>query len=611
MPFTFLVLLCLACAARHSGLHGGQGLLPSHVPSVGASNLLSQLQQQYKHSKAWKRAYKQRPSAACSRNLFGDQSTAALCKGSCSSPSTYAGRGRFSSQMITSVWKAQQHIRQYGAIVSRFDVYSDFESFYADKRNAQAVYRPSASAYFQYYHAITLVGYDNEQQYWLAKNSYGSDWGDKGLFKVAYGVCAILAADKGEAYGVVWTPSSVPDARQLPVTAGPRKHCYWYQAQPGDYLSKVAWLAGIRIDKLMLDNTDVVKDLDASLQGMKLLLCNPTPGAVKMSGSPPGPGDAFKVQGTGSDPQLEALLKIKAAIDTTGKLEEWNMAAGTSGGYCKWRGVLCNDGTTRVYDLTLNPAGGTEGLKGTLPPVAAFKGLAGLTGLDISDQPGISGTVRADWSRLGQLQDMRLGNNSLFGSIPPAWGSLSKLRVLYLFDNKLSGSIPTSFKALTVLKDIAVYNNALSGTIPDLSGLTGLRRLYLYGNKLSGAIPASVRGLVGLQELILHTNELSGTIPDLSSLTKLRMMSLHQNKLSGSIPASVGALTALEYLAMHENNISGTVPSSLSSMRSLKGVSMSRNPQLGFCLPASWRQQLSGFDMKQWIYDKTRIKGFC
>uniref|UniRef100_A0A383W1G6 Peptidase C1A papain C-terminal domain-containing protein n=1 Tax=Tetradesmus obliquus TaxID=3088 RepID=A0A383W1G6_TETOB len=115
--------------------------------------------------------------------------------------------------MITSVWKAQQHIRQYGAVVSRFDVHSDFESFFADRRNAQAVYRPGASAYFQYYHAITLVGYDSEQQYWLAKNSYGSTWGDTGLFKVAYGVCAILAADKGEAYGIVWTPSSVPDAR--------------------------------------------------------------------------------------------------------------------------------------------------------------------------------------------------------------------------------------------------------------------------------------------------------------------------------------------------------------------------------------------------------------
>jgi hypothetical protein len=52
----------------------GQGLLPSHTPLVGASNTLSQLQQQYKNSKAWKRAYKQRPSSACAKS-----GSASLC----------------------------------------------------------------------------------------------------------------------------------------------------------------------------------------------------------------------------------------------------------------------------------------------------------------------------------------------------------------------------------------------------------------------------------------------------------------------------------------------------------------------------------------------------
>ncbi|KAF6245552.1 hypothetical protein COO60DRAFT_36762 [Scenedesmus sp. NREL 46B-D3] len=124
-----------------------------------------------------------------------------------------------------------RHIRQHGAVVARFDVYSDFDSFFADKRNAQAVYRPSASAYFQFYHAITLVGYNNERQYWLVKNSCGSSWADNGLFKVAYGVCAIMAADKGEAFGIVWTPSSTPAAQQLPVTPGPRPGCHWYKVR--------------------------------------------------------------------------------------------------------------------------------------------------------------------------------------------------------------------------------------------------------------------------------------------------------------------------------------------------------------------------------------------
>ncbi|WIA42784.1 hypothetical protein OEZ86_008723 [Tetradesmus obliquus] len=490
MPYVLLVLLSLACAAQHVA---GQGLLPSHVPPVGASSTLSQLRQQFQNSKAWKDAYKQRPSSACSAKGSGSLN-----------PNMHAGRGKFSSQMITSVWKAQQHIRQHGAVVSRFDVYSDFNSFFNDKRYAQAVYRPSANATFREYHAITLVGYDNEKQCWLAKNSHGSRGGNKGLFKVAFGVCAILAADKGEAYGIVWTTNSVPGALQLAVTTGPRKGCYWYQAQPGDYLSRVAWLAGIRLDNFMLDNTGVVKDLDARLQGSRLLLCNPAL-------------DNIKGQIAGSDPQLEALLRVKAATDTTGKREEWRRTAGVAGAYCKWRGVACIDGTHTVYKIHIH-----DGLTGTLPHAAAFDGLAGLTEIDISHQPGISGTVPADWSRLSQLQDIRVANNSLTGSIPPSWGSMAKLRVLYLFRNKLSGPIPASFRGLTALEDIAVYVNELSGTIPDLSNLTGLRVLQLSTNKLSGSIPASVRGMVGLQELILHTNELSGTIPDLSSLTRLQ-----------------------------------------------------------------------------------------
>jgi hypothetical protein len=50
------------------------------------------------------------------------------------------------------------------------------------------------------------------------------------------------------------------------------------QAKDTDYLSRVAWLAGIPLDKFMLDNTATIKDLDAPLAGVNLLLCGPAPG---------------------------------------------------------------------------------------------------------------------------------------------------------------------------------------------------------------------------------------------------------------------------------------------------------------------------------------------
>jgi hypothetical protein len=50
------------------------------------------------------------------------------------------------------------------------------------------------------------------------------------------------------------------------------------QARAGDYLSGVAWRAGIPLERFMEDNTETVKDLDAPLHGIQLLLCSPNPG---------------------------------------------------------------------------------------------------------------------------------------------------------------------------------------------------------------------------------------------------------------------------------------------------------------------------------------------
>jgi hypothetical protein len=162
------------------------------------------------------------------------------------------------------------------------------------------------------------------------------------------------------------------------------------------------------------------------------------------------------------DPQLNSLLKVKAAIDTTGVLEEWSSATGAAGGYCSWRGVECI-GKTYVTGINIWSGPGIQGLQGTLPPAAALSGLPNMTVLNIGEQPGIKGTLPADWSRMTQLEDVRLTKNSLTGSIPASWGGMTKLRILNLTTNGIFGKIPDSFRGLTSLQLLILNENGLTG----------------------------------------------------------------------------------------------------------------------------------------------------
>jgi len=58
------------------------------------------------------------------------------------------------------------------------------------------------------YHAIVLVGYNDDEGYWIFKNSWGSYFGDKGYGKIAYGECGIDALPH-ESHGTVYLPVGI------------------------------------------------------------------------------------------------------------------------------------------------------------------------------------------------------------------------------------------------------------------------------------------------------------------------------------------------------------------------------------------------------------------
>jgi len=83
-------------------------------------------------------------------------------------------------QEIVAPDERKSWIDTKGPVVSCMAVYRDFFSY------KQGVYR-HVTGDLAGYHAISCVGYSEDEGCWICKNSWGPTWGDNGFFKVAYG----------------------------------------------------------------------------------------------------------------------------------------------------------------------------------------------------------------------------------------------------------------------------------------------------------------------------------------------------------------------------------------------------------------------------------------
>jgi C1A family cysteine protease len=78
----------------------------------------------------------------------------------------------------------KQHLQSYGALSACFYVYQDFFSY----GGGVYTYKSGSLAGG---HCVSLIGYDDNLQCWIGKNSWGAGWGEQGFFKIGYGQCAI------------------------------------------------------------------------------------------------------------------------------------------------------------------------------------------------------------------------------------------------------------------------------------------------------------------------------------------------------------------------------------------------------------------------------------
>jgi C1A family cysteine protease len=73
-----------------------------------------------------------------------------------------------------------------GPLVAGFTVYADFYYGYNG-----GVYHWDHVSQAVGGHAIVIVGYDSPGQYWIVKNSWGPNWGERGYFRIGFGEAGI------------------------------------------------------------------------------------------------------------------------------------------------------------------------------------------------------------------------------------------------------------------------------------------------------------------------------------------------------------------------------------------------------------------------------------
>ena len=116
----------------------------------------------------------------CYPYVAGDQDCTNLCSDWRSQLTTIGSWQELGSQDEMKDWLAGR-----GPLVATMTVYEDFVRYYRGGIYSY-VSGPRAGG-----HCICIVGYDDDQQYWIGKNSWGTDWGESGFFRIKYGQCAI------------------------------------------------------------------------------------------------------------------------------------------------------------------------------------------------------------------------------------------------------------------------------------------------------------------------------------------------------------------------------------------------------------------------------------
>jgi cathepsin B len=111
-----------------------------------------------------------------------------LTKSQCTAPNVEYKKYKASTYYsLSSIDEIKRNLYEKGPVETGFTVYSDFMNY------KSGIYKKSASASVLGGHAVKIVGWgkENDTEFWIVANSWGTTWGENGHFRIAFRECGI------------------------------------------------------------------------------------------------------------------------------------------------------------------------------------------------------------------------------------------------------------------------------------------------------------------------------------------------------------------------------------------------------------------------------------
>ncbi|MGE1059968.1 C1 family peptidase [Bacillus sp. GMa5/1] len=117
------------------------------------------------------------------------------CSGLCADADSRKMRISGYTDLTGKPAQIKEWISSNGPVSACFIVYQDFMQFYKG-----GIYKHVTGEKLGG-HCVSIIGYNDDEGYWICKNSWATIWGEQGFFRIAYGECGI---DSWSNHGVEW-----------------------------------------------------------------------------------------------------------------------------------------------------------------------------------------------------------------------------------------------------------------------------------------------------------------------------------------------------------------------------------------------------------------------